>query len=122
MTVSGDASEFFSLAAQLTRASGQIGAAAAGAVRSAARDIEARAKAQAPVGPTGDLRDSISTTLTGDGRFAAIDAEIGPSVDYAPFVEYGTSRMGPQPFMGPAFEARQPGLARDLGTLDEGLL
>ena len=43
--VTGDASEFLGLAVQLDRASGQVGARAAAAVRKTAYDIEADAKA-----------------------------------------------------------------------------
>ena len=29
---------------------------------------------------------------------------VGPTADYGRFVEYGTSRMAPQAFMGPSFD------------------
>lgn len=117
----GDASEFLGLAAQLERASGQVGAKAAAAVKKTAFDIEADAKALAPV-DTGNLRGSISTDIIGDGRFGSIEAEIGPTAEYGAFVEYGTSRMGPQPYMRPAFERREPGLTAALDQIGEDLL
>lgn len=98
------------LARSLASSTGRLGAAAAAAVRKAAYDIEADAKLRAPVGKTGDLRDSITTTITGDGRRASIQAEIGPTAPYARYVEDGTSVHAPQPYMRPAFERRTPGL------------
>ena len=67
------------------------------AVEKAAYDIEARAKLAAPV-DTGALRGSISTEI------GQLEAVVGPTVDYAAFVEYGTSRMGPQPYMETAVD------------------
>lgn len=67
-------------------------------VAKVAFDIEASAKAGAPV-DTGNLKNSISTDVDG------LTAEIGPTASYAMYVEYGTSRMRPQPFMGPAVDA-----------------
>jgi HK97 gp10 family phage protein len=99
------------LQATLTRKEGTVGAQAARALRKTAHDIEADAKALAPV-DTGALKNSISTDISGDGRFASMHAEIGPTVDYAHFVEAGTSRMGPQPYMRPAAERRFPGFRR----------
>lgn len=70
---------------------------ASAVVRKVAFDTEADAKRLAPV-DTGNLRNSITTAVTGDGLTAAVVA----TASYAPFVELGTSRMAPQPFMGPA--------------------
>lgn len=63
----------------------------------AALEIEREAKLRAPV-DTGMLRGSI--TSTGGGS----EYEIGTNVEYAPFIEYGTSKMSAQPFLSPAFE------------------
>lgn len=71
-------------------------------VKSAAM-IESLAKQAAPV-RTGNLRNSISFDVSADG----LTAEIGPTASYAPFLEYGTSRMAPRPFLMPAAEAVQP--------------
>lgn len=109
----GEASEVFKLAATFTRSAGQIGAAAALVVRATAFRVEADAKALSPV-DTGNLRNSISASIEGDGRFSSVSAEIGPTAEYAPFVEYGTSRMGPQPFMAPAFE-------RNVGAFEQAI-
>ena len=68
-------------------------------VKKTAADIEATAKAFAPV-DTGALRGSIGTTSSGNANY--VETHTGPTVDYAPYVEYGTSRMAPRAFMGPA--------------------
>jgi HK97 gp10 family phage protein len=103
-----DTSGLRSLKVDLGRtATGQVGAKVAAVVRKTAHDIEATAKVLAPV-DTGNLRGSISTTITGDGRFGSISAEIGPTASYGIFVETGTSRMGPQPYMNPAADRHGP--------------
>ena len=72
--------------------------------KEAAARIEATAKSLAPK-VTGALAASITSDPTKTG------AEIGPTVRYAPFVEYGTWKDAPQPFMGPAAEAHADDLA-----------
>lgn len=56
---------------------------------------EKNAKAICPV-DTGRLRNSISHTQDGDSAY------IGTNVEYAPYVELGTSRMKAQPYLRPA--------------------
>lgn len=68
------------------------------AVAKAVFDIEARAKAAAPV-KTGFLKSSIQGSTSGlQGR---VDAQ----AEYAVFVEFGTRRMSARPFLVPAAEA-----------------
>lgn len=68
------------------------------AVAKAVYDIEARAKAAAPV-RTGFLKSSIQGSTSGlEGR---VDAQ----AHYAAHVEFGTSRMGARPYLIPAAEA-----------------
>ncbi|WP_426566383.1 HK97-gp10 family putative phage morphogenesis protein [Angustibacter sp. McL0619] len=92
-----------SLSADLGKASARVGRLAAVAVRASASDIERNAKLFCPV-DTGNLRNSISTDLRGDGRSLAMEAEIGPTANYGAYVEFGTSRMAPHAYMGPAFD------------------
>jgi HK97 gp10 family phage protein len=61
--------------------------------------IERGAKRGAPV-DTGRLRSSITHSLERD--VAGLVAVVGTDVDYAPFVELGTSRAAAQPFLRPA--------------------
>lgn len=116
-----DFGELRALSIDLAAATGRVGALAAVAIRKTAADIQADAQVLAPV-DTGNLRNSIGTDIAGDGRFGVIEAEIGPTADYGAYVEYGTSRMAPQPYMGPAFDRRAPGLEQALGRAVEDLL
>ena len=62
----------------------------------------------APV-DTGRLRNSIGVTSGRDSRGLYVD--VGPTVDYAVHVEYGTSRQEAQPFVRPGLaEAVRDGL------------
>jgi HK97 gp10 family phage protein len=91
-------------------------------VKAAAFKIERGAKQRAPV-DTGFLRNSIYVKTETDSDNRVSGAEAFPEVDipehnaayiavgarYGIFVEYGTSRMGAQPFFTPAIEAeREP--------------
>ena len=58
---------------------------------------EGYAKRKCPV-DTGNLRNSITHGVED------YTAYIGTNVEYAPYVEYGTSRMKAQPFIRPAAE------------------
>lgn len=58
---------------------------------------EAYAKEECPV-DTGTLRDSISHAIDDN------TAIIGTNVEYAPYVELGTSKMDAQPYLRPAVE------------------
>lgn len=116
-----DASELIRLGADLKAGSGRIGARAAAALRKAGYDIERLAKQHAPV-DTGTLRSSISTKVFGDGRSGSMTVTVGDLTDYGLFVELGTSRMAPQPFMGPAFDAVVPSLTELLESAVEDAL
>ena len=56
---------------------------------------EANAKEICPV-DTGRLRNSITHTQDGDNAY------IGTNVEYAPYVEFGTSRRKAKPYLRPA--------------------
>jgi HK97 gp10 family phage protein len=58
---------------------------------------EAYAKELCPV-DTGRLRDSITYSVDDDAVY------LGSDVEYAPYVEFGTYKQKPQPFMGPAMQ------------------
>lgn len=66
--------------------------------------VETAAKRLCPV-DTGRLRSSITHQVAVDVRGLA--ARIGTNVDYAPWVEFGTSRAPAQPFLVPALGAAQ---------------
>lgn len=99
--------ELSKLTADLSKAGPSVGAQAALAVRKAAHDVEAEAKRLVPV-DTGATRNSIGTDFTGDGRNGTMTATIGPTTNYAPYLEFGTRRMAPRAFMGPALDRVGP--------------
>jgi len=84
------------------------------AVQKTCADIKADAAATAPY-RLGDLSSSIgyeTRELAG-----AVIGEVGPTVEYGGYVEYGTSRMAPQPYMGPAFDRHAPSLEQALAAI-----
>jgi len=80
------------------------------ALEEIAEKIRDDAKDLVPV-DTGSLRKSIRVEKEGElqvsviaGGGGVINPRTGREVDYAGFVEFGTSRMSPQPYMQPALE------------------
>lgn len=110
MPINIDAAPVRAMGADLARAGVGAQLKATQVVAKAAHDVEATAKTLAPV-DTGALRNSISTSLRG------ASAEVGPTVNYAPYVEFGTSRMAPQPYMGPAADRVEPGFVAAMEQL-----
>lgn len=80
----------------------EVPARAAVVVAETALDIESDATQRAPV-RTGNLRRSIHHAIDTPHH-----ATVGTNVEYAPYVEYGTSRMAAQPYLTPAVEAARP--------------
>lgn len=74
--------------------------ASAEAVRNTAIDVNRLAKQLCPV-DTGRLRASIQIS---DFNPDVPSAVVGTNVEYAEYVEYGTSRQSAQPYMRPAAE------------------
>lgn len=100
------------LAADLTRAAVTVDPLARVVVAKTARDIEADAKVFAPV-DTGNLKGSITSDIDG------LKAEIGPTANYGIYQELGTSKMAPQPFMGPAADRRAGPFEKAMAQLAE---
>lgn len=100
------------------------------AVAKLALEVETQAKAnivQQDIVDTGALLNSVYTELPGANNFAAAkaavesrnpdavvaqlpaaaddEAHVGPSVEYAIYHEFGTSKMGARPYLGPAVAA-----------------
>ena len=118
---------------------GQMDDAMFRALESAALIVEASAKALAPVGDSGELRDKIDHNVT-DGTNGP-QAKIGSPLDYAMYVEYGTGEfaengagrkggwsyqtpdgewhhtdgMHPQPFLRPAFKRNKDKIREIVG-------
>lgn len=66
--------------------------------------VQRRAKQIAPV-DTGRLRSSVEYEAGRDSR--GLVARIGTDVTYAVYLEFGTRRMAPRPFLRPALQAAQ---------------
>ena len=66
-------------------------------------DTQRVARERAPV-DTGYLRSSIAVTVQPGSSAGALVGEVTAGADYAVWIENGTSRTRPQPFMRPAFE------------------
>jgi HK97 gp10 family phage protein len=118
-----DTSEVRRLATDLGRqgSAGSVGAKGSRLLRRTASDIERDAKIAAPV-DTGRLKESISVDITGDGRFGTIAAEVGPTAFYGHYVEEGTSKQAPQPFLGPAFDRHAQTFAQRVAAIAEDIL
>lgn len=107
------------LAADLTEAAGSALGFAEVVVRKSTADVERDAKILAPV-DTGFLRSSISSDVQSDHD--SVQGSIGPTADYGEYVETGTSRNAPQPYMGPAHERNVAGFEAGLAQIADHLL
>jgi HK97 gp10 family phage protein len=67
------------------------------------RTHTASAPGQPPMSDTGRLANSITFDRVGD-----LTATVGSALNYAPWLEYGTSRMAARPFFRPAVERMRP--------------
>lgn len=114
-----DGSEIRSLARSLDVAGKATQGQVVNVVRKSAFAVERGAKMRAPV-DTGNLRNSINTTLSVGGSL--ISAEVGAEANYGAFVELGTWKMAPQPFLGPAFDEVEPSFLAALAELAGGVL
>lgn len=102
-----DTSEVNRLAVDLGKAPEGVTRKAGQAIGKTAHDIERDAKLIVPV-DTGFLRNSITSDID------PLSAEIGPTAKYGEYVEDGTSRQEPQPYMRPAYDRNKDGLVRAL--------
>lgn len=73
-------------------------------VKESAVNIESKSKMKAPV-DTGNLRRGITHQVLDNG----LDAEIGTyDIEYAPYIEYGTSKNPAKPYLRPSLEEELP--------------
>lgn len=122
MGINIDVSEVAALGSRLAGAGGRVGIKAAAALRKTAFDIEADAKMLIEAYDavdTGDLMNSVSTSITGDGRTGTMSVEVGPTVEYGLYVHEGTSVMPGRPFLGDAWDRRVPGYTAALAAIAE---
>lgn len=112
--------ELNTIAADLDRAGARVGRDGATAIRRSALEIERYGKMLCPV-DTGATRASIGSDFDGDGRSSVMSSATGPTTAYAPYVEWGTERMAPHAFMGPALDRVTPSFLAAVATLADPL-
>lgn len=110
-----DSSQVEDLADDMAASPARLRAGASRVVAKTTYDTEADMKVFCPV-DTGTMLNSISSDVD------ELVGTVGPTVNYAPFVEDGTSRMSPQPFVRPAYDRNEPGFVQALADLTEDLL
>lgn len=98
---------------QLENASGNINLAARAVTAKYTDLIVKEAKRLVPV-DTGRLRDSITADTKGEAGRSIATGDIVADAPYAGFVEFGTVRQAPQPFMRPALRKYRKGFKDDL--------
>lgn len=99
---------FPKLAAALPREVGII-------VKETVLGIEETAKRAVPV-DTGKLRASLQGEMTGP-----TSGQVGTNIEYAPYVEFGTEKMGAQPYLTPAAEVERRHYLRKMKGLESRL-
>jgi hypothetical protein len=81
--------------------------------------VRSSAPGQPPAPQTGRLRlswQSGQAATSGRERTAGYTLRIGSRVRYAPYLEYGTGRMLPRPYVTPSIEEARPKAARVFGV------
>ncbi|MFI6296856.1 HK97-gp10 family putative phage morphogenesis protein [Nonomuraea sp. NPDC050790] len=82
------------------------------AVKKTGFDTVAGAQTLAPV-DTGNLKNSIGVDFDPDGY----GFEAGATASYAGYVEHGTSKMAPKPYLGPAFDRATEQFVRAIDSI-----
>lgn len=108
--------ELNTVAASLERAEERVGKDAAKVVRNSAEQVKRWGRSFVPVA-SGATRRSIDADFIGDGRNRTMQAVIGPTTRYAGFIEWGTARMAPSAYMGPALDRVAPEFVAALDRL-----
>ena len=96
------------LAAELSAAGARALPKLVDALNKAGADTQADAKTLAPV-DTGNLRATITRTPASG---VLPSTEVGAEANYGIFVEMGTSRMAPQPYLAPAADRHSEALVQ----------
>jgi HK97 gp10 family phage protein len=85
----------------LKRATDKMINRAKSAVHESTDEIRQEAQAIVPVA-TGTLQRSIE--IIDESKDSKTQLVVGSKLEYAPHVEYGTSKMSPQPYLTPAYQ------------------
>lgn len=117
--MTANSSELKKLGADLIKAAGKVPEKARLAIRKAGTDIKRDAQAIAPV-DTGFLKSSISMQAQGNKTLARV--EVGPTANYAAFVELGTHKMAAQPYLRPATDKNIPKLDKAIAQIASEVL
>lgn len=112
-----DLSEVSQLTADMRGIGRELVPKAHAVVRKVSADTKRDARALAPV-DTGALRSSVTYETRDTGGI--ITGEVGPTVDYGAHVEFGTSRMAPQAYMGPAFDRHAAAFEQAMAHIKAG--
>ena len=78
-----------------------------------ARKYTASAPGEPPAVRTGRLRNSIKYRIVGTG--ADLRGIVGSPLEYAPHLEFGTSKMERRPFLRPTYERTREAIKQILG-------
>jgi len=76
----------------------------------------ASAPGEPPAIDTGLLVNTIGV-MQEPGSASGLKAIVTPNADYAPHLEFGTTKMAPRPFLRPAFERARDGFEAGLRSL-----
>ena len=115
ISVAGDFSAIYTLSDDLGKASLSAAKKAHAVVAKSTFDLQHLAQRIAPR-DTGQLANSITSTVI------TLRGEVGPTVHYAPHVEYGTVHMDPQPYMEPATNIIEPVFVTAMAKITEEIL
>ncbi|WP_341719937.1 hypothetical protein QQG74_09625 [Micromonospora sp. FIMYZ51] len=118
--VEGGRVELAAIEAKLRTKKTRIGSAGSQVVRRSTLAGVTSAKARSPV-LTGFMRSSISHEFRGDGRAGLMEGVWGAEARYSRFVELGTRRQAPQPFIGPSLETVTPTFLRAVEAIGDPL-
>lgn len=82
----------------------------------AARKYTASAPGEPPAVRLGKLRDSLAYRVIADAAHPMqLMGEVGSPLQYAPYLELGTQRMAPRPYLGRTYERERRRIQRILG-------
>ena len=105
-----DMSEVAALGGRLKETSRSVKSGSQKVVQKSAKAVERGAKSNAPVA-SGELQSEIYSAVKG------MSAQIISPTRYAQFVEFGTYKDAPQPYMTPALEAEGPNFLAEMAKV-----